>query len=270
METPVPPMLGKENRSRVISAALPGSRLSFWCRRCTISEIAQGIKQAFLLLWHLDPGVLEIVWLSLRVSGTALLFSAAIGIPLGAWLGFSRFLGRRLLVAFLYTGMGFPPVVIGLFVYLLLSKSGPLGGLHLAWVPRLFTPGAMVIAQVIISFPLVAGFTMAAVRGVNPDLRRQLVSLGATPWRATLTILREARFGVVVSVIAGFGSIISEVGAVMIVGGNIQGSTRVLTTAIVLETRKGEFSFAIALAVVLLLLSFLSNIFMLRLQGRAA
>ncbi|GAB4400134.1 MAG: ABC transporter permease [Anaerolineales bacterium] len=239
-------------------------------RRCAINEIWEGLKQAALLLWHLDPEVMHIVGVSLRVSGTALLFSAAIGIPLGAWLGFSRFVGRRLVVALLYTGMGFPPVVVGLFVYLLLSQSGPLGSLNVAWIPRLFTVGAMVVAQVIISFPLVAGFTMAAVKGVDPSLRQQLISLGATEWQATLAVLREARFGVIVSVIAGFGSIISEVGAVMLVGGNIEGSTRVLTTAIVLETRRGNFSLAIALALILLSLSFLSNILMLRLQGKTA
>lgn len=238
--------------------------------RYAINEIWEGLKQAALLLWHLDPEVLQIVAVSLRVSGTALLLSAAIGIPLGAWLGFSRFVGRRLMVALLYTGMGFPPVVVGLFVYLLLSQSGPLGSLNSPWVPRLFTVGAMVVAQVIIAFPLVAGFTMAAVKGVDPNLRQQLISLGATHWQATLAVLREARFGVVVSVIAGFGSIISEVGAVMLVGGNIQGSTRVLTTAIVLETRRGNFSLAIALALILLLLSFLSNVLMLRLQGKTA
>lgn len=239
-------------------------------RRYAINEILDGLKQAALLLWHVDPEVMRIVAVSLQVSGTALLFSAAIGIPLGAWLGFSRFVGRRLVVALLYTGMGFPPVVVGLFVYLLLSQSGPLGSLNAAWVPRLFTVGAMVVAQVIIAFPLVAGFTMAAVKGVDPSLRQQLISLGATHWQATLAVLREARFGVIVSIIAGFGSIISEVGAVMLVGGNIEGSTRVLTTAIVLETRRGNFSLAIALAIILLSLSFLSNILMLRLQGKTA
>jgi len=207
--------------------------------------------------------------LSLRVSGVALLFSTLIGIPLGAVLGLSRFVGRRLVVALLYTGMGFPPVVVGLFVYLLLSRSGPLGQLHWRVVPSLFTPAAMIVAQCIISFPLVAGFTMAAVMGVDPGLRQQVQALGATRWQTTLTVLMEARVGVVVSVIAGFGSIISEVGAVMLVGGNIEHRTRVLTTAIVLETRKGTFDLAIALGVVLLALSFASNVAMLYLQGRA-
>lgn len=213
----------------------------------------------------LDPALFEIIGLSLRVTGVALLLSTLVGIPLGALLGLRRFVGRGFVMALLYTGMGFPPVVVGLFVYLLLSRSGPLGSL--GW---LFTPRAMVLAQIIISFPLIAGFTMAAVLGVDPDLRRQVLALGATRWQATLTVLLEARLGVVVSIIAGFGSIISEVGAVMLVGGNIEGKTRVLTTAIVLETGKGAFDLALALGVVLLTLSFLTNLAMLRLQGRQA
>ena len=229
-----------------------------------MEEIFKGFIQAVRLIITFDPDVLEIVSLSLRVTGVALLFSTLAGIPLGSWLGLKRFIGRQLVIALLYTGMGFPPVVVGLFVYLMLSRSGPLGSL--GW---LFTPTAMVVAQVIISFPLVSGFTMAAVMGVDPNLRQQVLSLGATDWQATLAVLREAKVGVMVSIIAGFGSIISEVGAVMLVGGNIQGSTRVLTTAIVLETRKGNFDLAMALGVVLLALSFLANVAMLRLQGRA-
>lgn len=211
----------------------------------------------------------EIVILSLEVSGTALFFATLIGIPLGVVMGLRRFVGRRLVVALLYTGMGFPPVVIGLFVYLLLSRSGPLGQINLPLVPDLFTPGAMVLAQSVISFPLVAGFTMAAVMGVDPQLRQQVQSLGATSWQTALMVLSEARVGVVVSVIAGFGSVISEVGAVMMVGGNIEHNTRVLTTAIVMETRKGNFDLAVALGFVLLGLSFLANLAMLRLQGRS-
>ena len=217
----------------------------------------------------MDSVLREIVILSLQVSGTALFFATLIGIPLGVVMGLRRFVGRRLVVALLYTGMGFPPVVIGLFVYLMLSRSGPLGQLTLSFIPDLFTPGAMVVAQTIISFPLVAGFTMAAVMGVEPQLRQQVRSLGATEWQTALMVLNEARVGVVVSVIAGFGSIISEVGAVMMVGGNIEYKTRVLTTAIVLETRKGNFDLAMALGLVLLGLSFLTNLAMLRLQGRS-
>jgi tungstate transport system permease protein len=211
----------------------------------------------------------EIILLSLNVSGVALLFSTLIGIPLGVFMGLARFVGRRLVIALLYTGMGFPPVVIGLFVYVLLSRSGPLGALDWSWLPVLFTPAAMILAQTIIAFPLVAGFTMAAVMGVDPQLRQQVLALGATRRQAAWTILQEARVGVIVSIIAGFGSIISEVGAVMLVGGNIEGRTRVLTTAIVLETRKGNFDLALALGGVLLGIAFLTNLAMLRLQGKS-
>jgi tungstate transport system permease protein len=211
----------------------------------------------------------EIILLSLRVSGIALLLSTLIGVPLGVFLGLTRFTGRKLVIALLYTGMGFPPVVIGLFVYLMLSRSGPLGSLRWDWLPALFTPSAMIVAQTIISFPLVAGFTMAAVMGVDPQLRQQVHALGATKRQAAWTILQEARVGVIVSIIAGFGSIISEVGAVMLVGGNIEGRTRVMTTAIVLETRKGDFSLALALGAVLLAITFITNLAMLRFQGRS-
>jgi len=211
----------------------------------------------------------EIVLLSLQVTGIALFFSTIIGIPVGVMMGLARFPGRKLVVALLYTGMGFPPVVVGLFVYLLLSRSGPLGGLGLSWMAQLFTPAAMIIAQTIISFPLVAGFTMAAVMGVDPAVRQQVMALGATTRQAAMTILSEARIGVVVSIIAGFGGIISEVGAVMLVGGNIEGRTRVLPTAIVLETRKGNFDLALALGGVLLAITFIANLAMLRLQGKS-
>ena len=211
----------------------------------------------------------EIILLTFLVSGTALLLSTLIGVPLGAVMGLRRFIGRRWVVVLLYTGMGFPPVVIGLFVYLLLSRSGPLGQLNWSFIPELFTPGAMILAQTIIAFPLVAGFTMAAVMGVDPQLQQQVISLGATKRQAATTVLWEARIGVIVAIIAGFGSIISEVGAVMLVGGNIEGRTRVMTTAIVLETRKGNFDLALALGIVLLGIAFLVNLAMLRLQGRS-
>ncbi|MEN4042430.1 MAG: ABC transporter permease [Anaerolineaceae bacterium] len=217
----------------------------------------------------MDTKLAEIISLSLQVSGFALLISTLIGIPLGILLGLNRFFGRRLLIALMYTGMGFPPVVIGLFVYLMLSRSGPLGSLHMPIIPALFTPGAMIIAQTIIAFPLVAGFTMAAVMGVDPQIRQQVISLGATRGQAAWAVLMEARVGVVVAIIAGFGGIISEVGAVMMVGGNIDGRTRVLTTAIVLGTRQGDFDLAIALGLVLLGIMFIINVAMLRLQGKS-
>ena len=213
--------------------------------------------------------LVEIILLSLKVSGTALLFSTLIGVPVGALIGLNRFRGRRMSAVLLYTGMGFPPVVIGLFVYLLLSRNGLLGPLNWPFVPQLFTPAAMVLAQTIIAFPLVAGFTMAAVMGVDPALRQQVLSLGATTRQAAWTVLVEARVGVIVAIIAGFGSIISEVGAVMLVGGNIEGRTRVMTTAIVLETRQGDFTMALQLGAILLAITFLANLAMLRLQGRS-
>jgi tungstate transport system permease protein len=234
-----------------------------------MDELLQGLIQAIELILDRDPALWQIVSLSLRVSGIALLISAVIGIPLGALLGMSRFAGRGLFIILIYTGMGFPPVVIGLFVYLLLSRSGPLGQYEAAVIPRLFTPGAMIFAQSIIAFPLIAGFTMAAVMGVNPEIRLQVRALGATRWQSMMAILSEARMGVLVAIVAGFGSIISEVGAVMMVGGNIEGKTRVLTTAIVLETRKGNFELAMALGIILLSLAFLANYLMLRLQGRS-
>lgn len=233
-----------------------------------MDTIVNGLIEATRLIVGLDPALTEIVALSLRVSGAALFFSTLLGIPIGAILGLSRFPGRRLVVALVYTGMGFPPVVVGLFVFLLLSRNGPLGQLGCSILPTLFTPAAMIVAQTIIAFPLVAGFTMAAMMSVDAGLRRQVRSLGATRWQTAWTVLAEARVGVIISVIAGFGGIISEVGAVMLVGGNIEHATRVLTTAIVLETRKGNFDLAIALGVILLGLSFAANVAMLALQGR--
>ncbi len=228
-----------------------------------MEDLFNGLWQALALILGGDSETWQITLLSLQVSGVALAFSTLIGIPLGALLGLRSFPGRRLVIALIYTGMGFPPVVIGLLVYLLLSRAGPLG--FLGW---LFTPSAMILAQTIISFPLVAGFTMAAVMSVDPALRTQVKALGANTMQTTFTILWEARTGVIISVIAGFGGIISEVGAVMLVGGNIQGSTRVLTTAIVLETRKGQFDLALALAFILLAIMFAINLLMLRLQGK--
>lgn len=222
------------------------------------------LEAALRLLLSGDPALWEIVWLSFVVSGTAVLLAAIAGVPAGAWLGLRRFRGERWLAAAIYTGMGFPPVVVGLFVYLLLSRQGALGSL--SW---LFTPRAMIVSQVILALPLIAGVTMTAVRGVSPALRPQLRSLGATEWQVVTTILSEARNGVIVGLVAGFGAAISEVGAVMLVGGNIEGSTRVLTTAIVLETRQGRFDVALALGIILLALAFAANALAVRWQRDA-
>ncbi len=228
-----------------------------------MDALTNGLVQALQLIASGDPALVEIILLSLQVTGLALLISSLIGIPCGALLGLSRIRARDLVTAFLSTGMGLPPVVVGLFVYLFLSRSGPLG--MLSW---LFTPSAMVTAQVIIAFPLVAGLTMTAVQGVDPALRVQARSLGATRVQEAWTVLQEARIGVVAALVAAFGSIISEVGAVMLVGGDIEGKTRVLTTAIVLNTRTGDFELALALGIILLMLAFVANVAMLRLQGR--
>jgi tungstate transport system permease protein len=210
-----------------------------------------------------SPELLGIVALTLRVTGAALLIATLVGVPIGALLGLVRFRGERLITLVLYTGMGLPPVVVGLFVYLLLSRSGPLGAL--GW---LFTPAAMVVAQAIIAFPLVGGLTMSAVAGVDRSVRQQVAALGASRWQSAWTVLLEARVGVTAAIVAAFGAAISEVGAVMLVGGNIEGQTRVLTTAIVLFTRQGDFAMAMALGVTLIAVAFAANVLLLRLQGR--
>ena len=195
-----------------------------------------------------------IVLLSLLVSGAAVLVSMLIGVPAGIFLGLHRFPGRSFLVALVNTGMGLPPVVVGLGVFLLLARSGPLGNLEL-----LYTPGAMVLAQVVIATPLVIGITLAAVQGLDARLHLQILSLGASTGQLYLRLVKEARLSLVAALAAGFGSIISEVGAVMMVGGNIKGQTRVMTTAIVLETRQGEFGNAVVLGTILLGLSLAIN-----------
>ncbi len=228
-----------------------------------MNDLLRGLAESLRLISAGDAELGEIVFLSLRVSGLALLISAAIGVPIGVALGLTRTRLHGLITAILYTGMGLPPVVVGLFVYLMLSRSGPFG--VLGW---LFTPRAMVTAQTIIALPLVMGLTMTAVRSVDPALRLQVRSLGATAIQEAWAVLVEARIGVVAAIVAAFGGIISEVGAVMLVGGNIAGKTRVLTTAIVLNTRQGEFALALALGIVLLALAFAANVALLRLQGK--
>ena len=229
-----------------------------------MDELVRGFFQAINLILSFDPVLYEIILLSLQVSGIALAISIVIGVPIGAALGLSKIRARGFITVLLYTGMGLPPVVVGLFVYLFISRSGPFG--FLGW---LFSINAMILAQVIIAFPLVSGLTMTAVQGVDPALRLQVRSLGATRWQETWAVLREARIGVIAAIVAAFGGIISEVGAVMLVGGNIDGKTRVLTTAIVLNTRQGAFDSAIALGIILLTLAFIANVAMLQLQRRA-
>jgi tungstate transport system permease protein len=226
--------------------------------------IIDGIVQAFRLLIHGDPQVLKIAGLSLLVSGVATLLSLCIGVPLGSVLGLVRFPGRRFLISLINTGMGLPPVVVGLVVSIFLWRNGPLGILHL-----LYTPSAMIIAQFIIAFPIVAGFTMAATQQLDPKLKLQILSLGASRVQLVWLLLKEARLPLLAAIMAGFGAVISEVGASMMVGGNIFGQTRVLTTAIVGENSKGEFAYAIALSIILMALVYFVNFLLTLVQQRS-
>jgi tungstate transport system permease protein len=195
--------------------------------------------------------ITEIVKLSIIVSGTATLISAAMGIPLGAWLGLTKFKGKRVILRIVFTFMALPPVLAGLFVYLLFSRSGFFGYLEL-----LFTPYVMIIAQCILVLPIVTGLVSASIAGKEGIIYDHAVSLGANSWQAMLTVIREARTGIIAAVMTGFGRAFAEVGAVMLVGGNVRHATRVLTTTIVMETRQGNFAMGIALGVILLIISF--------------
>ncbi len=225
--------------------------------------IVDGFVQALRLMLDGDSDVWRITLLSLLVSGSATLLSLCLGIPLGTFLALSRFPGRHLLVSLVNTGMGLPPVVVGLFISIFLWRSGPLGWLHL-----MYTPTAMIIAQVVIAWPLVAGLTMTALQTLNPRLRLQLLGIGASRPQLLWLLCKEARLPLLAAVMAGFGGAISEVGSVMMVGGNIKGQTRVLTTATVLETQMGNFGTAIALGVILLTLSFAVNLTLTMVQQR--
>jgi tungstate transport system permease protein len=230
-----------------------------------VDLLAAGLRQAASLLLSGDPDVWAVLWLSLQVSATATLLSLLVGIPSGAALALARFPGRRLLISAVNSGMGLPPAVVGLFVSLLLWRSGPLGGLEI-----LYTPAAIVFAQALIAAPIVTGITLAAVQNVPERFRLQLYGLGASRAQMVGVVVREARLPMLAAVMAGFGGIISEVGASMMVGGNIKGQTRTLTTAMVLETSKGNFDVAIALSVLLLALVFLVNWALTAVQQRGA
>jgi tungstate transport system permease protein len=228
-----------------------------------VELIWEGIKHAVRLVFTGDAEVLGITLFSLQVSGTATGLALLVGIPLGMLIAMTQFPGRSLVASLINTGMGLPPVVVGLFVTIFLWRSGPLGLMEL-----LYTPTAMVIAQVIIAFPIVAGLTMAAFQTLNPHLSLQLLGIGASRLQLLWLLSKEARLPLLAAVMAGFGGVISEVGASMMVGGNIRGQTRVLTTATVLETGKGNFEIAIALSLILLLLSFAVNFLLTHIQQR--
>ncbi len=226
--------------------------------------IVQGIVNAFQLLIHGDPEVIQITLLSLAVSLGATAISLILGITFGTVIGLTRFPGRRFLASLINTGMGAPPVVVGLIVSVFLWRNGPFGILHL-----MYTPYAIVIAQCIISLPIITGFTMASIQQIDPKLRLQILSLGASRFQYLWLLVRDTRLPLLAAVMAGFGSIISEVGAAMMVGGNIAGDTRVLTTATVLAVSKGEFPLAIALGIILMALVYLVNMVLTTVQQRS-
>lgn len=216
--------------------------------------IFNSIVKAFELIVTLDSELLGIVFLSFKVSGLAVIISTAIGLFIALSLSTKEFPGKHFIVTANNTLMGLPPVVAGLFLYLLLSRSGPLGFMKL-----LYTPTAMVIAQAMLAAPIVAGLSYSAVASADASVKFTAITLGATPFQAALKTMKQVRYAILASVLAGFGRIIAEVGAVLIVGGNIAGYTRVMTTAIALEADKGDFELAVALGMVLLLISFVIN-----------
>jgi tungstate transport system permease protein len=225
--------------------------------------IVEGFIKAFHLLVSLDQEVLGIALLSLKVSGVATLVSLVLGIGFGTLIALTRFPGKKILVSLVNTGMGLPPVVVGLFVSILLWRNGPLGFLEL-----LYTPGAIIIAQSIIATPIVMGITVASMQNLPPNLRLQILALGATRLQLVWMLVKEARLPLMAGVMAGFGGVISEVGASIMVGGNVKGYTRVLTTATVMETGRGNFDVAIALSLILLLFCFLINYVLTHIQQR--
>jgi len=225
--------------------------------------ILEGFWKAITLIVSLDQEVLGITLLSLKVSGTATLISLFLGISSGTAVALTRFPGRKILVSLINTGMGLPPVVVGLFVTIFLWRNGPFGFLDI-----LYTPTAIIVAQSVIATPIVTGITLAAMQNLPANLRLQILALGATRMQMLWLLIREARLPLLAAVMAGFGGVISEVGASIMVGGNIMGYTRVLTTATVMETGRGNFDVAIALSIILLLLAFMINYLLTRIQQR--
>jgi tungstate transport system permease protein len=219
-----------------------------------MQEISESLGLAFRLVIALDSNLLTIAGLSLRVSGIAVLIAAALALPFGAWIALSKFPGRDVIIAILNGMMGLPPVVVGLLVYLLLSRAGPLGAFGI-----LFTPAAMSVAQAILIFPIIAALARQVIEDAWEEYREQFTSLNASGWQCAQALLWDMRFSLSTSVLAGFGRAIAEVGAVMIVGGNIDGVTRVMTTAIALETSKGDLPLALALGAVLIVLVVIIN-----------
>jgi len=223
-----------------------------------------GAVQAVELIVRVDHEVMSVTLLSLLVSGSATILSLLLGIPLGVILALGNFPGRQFIASAINMGMGLPPVVVGLFVTVFLWRNGPFGFLHI-----LYTPTAMIIAQCIIASPVVAGLTMAAMQQLNPKLRLQILALGANRYQMVWLLMAEARLPLLAAVMAGFGAVISEIGASMMVGGNVRGQTMVLTTATVLETSRGNFGMAFALSLILLVLVYVINVILTSVQQRS-
>jgi len=223
--------------------------------------ILEGVRKACALIASFDPEVLGITLLSLKISGLATLISLFVGVSAGTAVALIKFPGKKLVISLINTGMGLPPVVVGLFVTVLIWRNGPFGFLEI-----LYTPAAMVIAQAIIATPIVTGISLAAIQQLPENLRLQIMSLGATRLQMVWIMIKEARLPLLAAVMAGFGGVISEVGASIMVGGNIKGYSRVLTTATVMETSRGNFDMAIALGIILLLLAFCVNLLLTRIQ----
>lgn len=213
--------------------------------------IWDGVREAFRLIFSGNREVLEIALRSITISAAATAIGLAIGASLGLFLAFGRFTGRTLVLSLINTGMALPPAVVGLFVAIILVRNGPVGDLSL-----LYTPAAMVLAQAILVIPIVAALSAAALQSLHPKLRLQILALGASRWQAAWLLFKEARLPLLAAVMLGFGAAIHEVGASLIVGGNLKGSTRVLTTAIVMETGRGRFEVAIALSLILLFIMY--------------
>jgi tungstate transport system permease protein len=225
--------------------------------------IWKGIQGAVVLITSLDAEVFSTVLLSLRISLTATLLASGVGIPMGFVISTHEFPFKRPTITFFNTLLSLPTVVVGLFLYSLLSKQGPIGPLGL-----LFTPTAMVIGQFVLATPIIVALTISAIQSMDPRVKSTAMTLGAGPLRTAMTVLTEARFALMASVIAGFGRVIAEVGSAMMVGGNIRGYTRIMTTAIALETAKGEFAFGLALGFILLFVAFSINILFHYFQGK--
>jgi tungstate transport system permease protein len=229
-----------------------------------MQTLVEGFRNAFYLIVHLDRELLGIIFLTIKVSGLALLSATLVGLPIGAAVGLRKFPLRGLAISLLNSFMGLPPVVVGLFLYILLSRSGPLGFMGL-----LYSPTAMVAAQFVLALPIVSALSHSAIVNVEPSIKLTAQTLGATPRQVTAAVIYEARYGIFSAVIAAMGRVMAEVGAILIVGGNIAGYTRVMTTTIALETDKGNFELALALGIILLGLSMIINMALHTVQKRA-